>query len=352
MKQIRVFPVFLGSLLVLATAAASPGGVRVVSPDSGRDTSSLTSLYEKISPAVVGIECWTSLVDREEAFAAFGTGVIIDPAGLILTSVTVVPDSARLIRVYLRGGKRIDARKVLSIPEKELVLLRPLEKRRDQKPFPFLRLGDSSRLKVGQLSFALGNAFRSIAVDDQVSFAAGAISGSYELTEKRSESSYLGPALETTSAVNDGMDGGPLVDDRGEIIGLLSLNFSRNRWLSTAIPINILKPYLARDLGWFGDRLERFSAYLGIELWPAEIAAPGEGSPGGAFVGRVDRPGPAARAGLAAGDLILSWNGTPVAGVSEFRALFEKARPGTPVKLEIQRKALRRTIEVLLGGRF
>ncbi len=352
-----------GVLWILAIIAL-PAGMKASSPawniesraETNRD--SLAGLYEIVSPAVVGIDSWAKLAGSDDSYAAFGTGFLIDPAGLILTSITVVPENAQVIRVYLQGGRRIEAKRILSIPEKELVLLRPIK--RGENPgrrFPFLRLGDSSSLYVGQLAFALGNAFRSIAQDNQVSFAAGAISGSYVLSENQNESRYLGPALETTSAVNDGMDGGPLVNAWGEVIGLLSLNFSRNRWLGTAIPIDILKPYLKGHLGWFGDRLERFPAYLGIELFPAEIADPQVTNRAGvpvqrAVVVRVDSRSPATRAGIQVGDHIVSWNGNPVGSVNEFREQFDQVRPGKRVKLEIERRGERRLIEVVLGGRF
>jgi S1-C subfamily serine protease len=239
-----------------------------------------------------------------------------------------------------------------------LIRLRPPAGERG-RTFPFVRIGDSSRLRIGQLAYTLGNAFRSISEDQQVSLAVGAVSGSYVLTEPRNESHYRGPAIETTAAVNDGMDGGPLVDGNGDVVGLISLNFSRNRWLGTAVPVNMILPTIAEELGSFSDRLERFPAFLGIELRPAVLATPrGEaqapGSPEalGPVVIRVQLGSPAASAGFKEGDRVVSWNGAPVATGRDFRALFGKARPGERVKIGIERGKDRRELEAALWGSY
>jgi len=312
------------------------------------------AIYAAVSPAVVGIESWS----RPEDPQAYGTGVIVHPQGLILTSITVAPPEATRFRVYLRGGRTADADRLRSVPAMELVLLRLLlPAGAPGRPFPFLPLGDSSGLQVGQAAYALGNAFHSISEDDQVSFFAGAISGGYVLTEARSESRYLGPAIETTAAVNDGMDGGPLVNSRGEVVGLLSLNFSRSRWLGVAIPVNVLKPFMLADVGCFSDRLERFPAYVGLELEQAALFAPSVGLEGAeegrrAVIARVDPGGPADRAGLEKGDRLSLLNGVPLQDVMEFRLRFMRMRPGERFKLGIERGGERREVDVTLWGNY
>ncbi len=315
----------------------------------------LAELYEKASRAIVGIGAWSDPADAEHP-SAFGTGTIIAPSGLVLTSITAVPEDAKSIRLYLKGGKTLGARKVLSIPEKELVLLRASAPPR--RPLPFLTLGDSSRIRVGQLSIALGNGFHSIEEDDQVTLTAGVISGGYSLLETRDESRYLGPAIETTSAVNDGMDGGPLVNSAGEVVGLLSLNFARERWLGAAIPIDVLKPYLAGELGWFGDRIERLPVCVGLELLPGAMMGTTARGPGGGdapeelVVSAVDPGGPAARAGIGKGDRILSVEGVAVSSADDFRSRLKETRPGDRLGLQVERGGERRDVEIVLWGRY
>src|SRR4029453_12824102 len=134
-----------------------------------------------------------------------------------------------------------------------------------------------------------------------VALGEGVVSGLYDLAgtdseSKYSESKYRGRAIETSAHLNSGMDGGPLVNESGEIIGVLCLNYSRSRWLGTAVPINDLKPIIARERDWLCDRDESMPAYPGIEL--EEIDGRG------ATVLRVFDGGPAAAMGVRAGERI------------------------------------------------
>src|SRR5262245_51470200 len=92
----------------------------VVQICSARD---VVELYQSASRAVVGIGAWMDQSNPERP-GAFGTGAFITPSGLVLTSITVVPDDAKAIRLYLKGGRTIEARRLLSLPDKELVLLK------------------------------------------------------------------------------------------------------------------------------------------------------------------------------------------------------------------------------------
>jgi len=258
------------------------------------DDPSASLAYEKASPAVVGITCRLGPEGRY-----FGTGSIIDPSGLVATSITVVPKEARSIRVYLRGGIVARARSVLTHEEKELSLLR-LEApsgadgngagANGAVRWPFLTLGDSDEVRLGQLAVTLGNAFQCIEDDDQVAVGEGVVSGLYALSDSQDESKYKGRVVETTAHLNDGMDGGPLVDQDGSLLGILCLNYSRNRFLGTAVPINELKPLIAAERGWLSDRIEEYPVYAGLE---AEQAAEGQ-----VRLLRIYRESPALLAGL------------------------------------------------------
>ncbi len=336
---------------VFLAADRSTAGIREVAP------AATAELYARVSPAVVGIRAWAGTETKGDSIA-FGTGTIIDPDGIVLTSTTVAPEQSQSYRVQLGGGELIEASRILILPEMELVLLKLRPKASVSSPLPFLRLGDSSGTRVGQAAFALGNAFASIDEDHQVSFSAGTLSGMYSLTEARDESKYVGPALETTAAVNDGMDGGPLVDRSGRLIGLLSLNFSRSRWLGTAIPIDILKPHLSSELGLFSDRWEEFAAHIGLEIQSAGLLGASNdsdgarGGPSDPVVTWVEADGPSARAGIAAGDSIRLWKGEPLQGKADFRARFRLLRPGSRLKLGIERGGERREVELTLWGEF
>ncbi len=292
-------------------------------------------LYDRAAPAVVGIRC-TSGKDLY-----FGSGAIIDPAGLVLTSITVVPAGAKDIQIFVRGGASMSAEILKTVPEKEFSLL-SLRAKADGGPpdssqasFPYLKLGDSVEVQIGEFSFTLGNAFNSIDHDDQVSLASGIVSGSYTLTGFRAMAKYAGPILETSAAVNDGMDGGPLLNGRGEIIGILSLNFSTNRWLGTAVPIHLIKPLLNEHQARFSDRDQTLEVYLGLEVTEGGIAGPAGPSRRPLWISQVYRGSPARLAGLRDGHWLLAANGEPVAALAAFRALLEKVKPGSRVRLRV-----------------
>ncbi|MEK7447951.1 MAG: trypsin-like peptidase domain-containing protein, partial [Planctomycetota bacterium] len=116
--------------------------------------------------------------------------------------------------------------------------------------FPYLELGNSDQVSVGQTAYTFGDAMGSINADNQISVSAGLISGIYSLTRTGTyqleplSGRYNEVVIETTAAVNGGIDGGPLIAADKKIIGLVCFNYSRARWLGVAIPINKIKSRL------------------------------------------------------------------------------------------------------------
>ena len=324
------------ALLALVLVLAVPTAAPAVDDPAQSESRQVSAIFEEASPAVVAITCHKGTNEQY-----FGTGTIIDPRGIVVTSVSVIPKDAQHIRVYLRGGRVLPARSLLVVPEKEMALAE-IEVKGD-KPFPYVKLGDSSNVQIGELALTLGNSFQSIQTDDQVSLGEGVVSGFYELTELMPQSTYLGPAIETSAPLNSGADGGPLLDSKGKLIGVLSLNYSRSRWLGTAVPVDQLKPLIKPFLGWFDDADEGLPAAVGIAL---------EETRGGLIVLRVEAGGPAALAGLIPGDRIVSIRGEHVDSVKKFREEYAKAKPGETLRLESSMDGSIRSLELELWGRF
>lgn len=286
-------------------------------------------LYDRAAPAVVGVE------SRQETDFYLGTGVIVDPRGLVMTSTTAVPPRAHTIRVYVRGGKRLPAQVVQSVPEKEFCLLR-IER---EGTYPSLELGNSEAIRLGEPSVTLGNAFLSIVRDDHVCVNSGIVSGIYPLTRERSPSRYTGTIIETTTLVNDYMDGSPVLDRNGRIIGMLSLNYSTRRWLGAAVPIDVLKPLFGEHRPWYSDRVHPASFYLGLDL---TLKAPAGDSSG---KGKADpsvvidgvAPGsPAARAGLAVGQRLLEVDGKPIGSFEAYQKALEAVERGQKFTVRVR----------------
>ncbi|HXX95424.1 MAG TPA: S1C family serine protease [Planctomycetota bacterium] len=247
-------------------------------------------VYEKTVDSVVAIRAMAPLGERS------GSGVILSKDGLIATSYAVCPEGATKIRVWVHGPKLYEGEIVGASKTDEVVLVR-IRPRGDLKP---VELGTSAKVKVGDLSYSLGNAANSIILDDQPSLNVGIISGYYRLDEDRASSTYVGPVLETTAAVNVGMEGAPILDASGRMVGLVTLNYSPHRFLGNAIPIDELKPVLEKlrkkPEGPEEASGEGGEGTIGMKLKEEN---------GKLVVAEVDPDGPAHRAGFSKGDVIL-----------------------------------------------
>ena len=195
-------------------------------------------IYKKFSAAVVGLGCKAFIpqVNREGDY--FGTGTVISAEGLILTSTTVIPKDAKEIKVYFTDG-RVRAGEFKQSDEPcEGVLIKV-----DAKALPFMRLANSKEYKVGDPVYSWGNPYFTIQQDGAVSLSTGTISGMYNACSVDDQSRYVGAVLETDAAVNPGSDGGPLTDAEGNLLGIMSLAFTKTRWLGLAIPSSrLLEP--------------------------------------------------------------------------------------------------------------
>jgi S1-C subfamily serine protease len=300
---------------LLAAAASLPAAAQSAEPSHRR-------VYEKVSDSVVAVRALAPLGERS------GSGVVLSADGLILTSHSVCPEGAQKIRVWTRGPRLHDAELVAASRPDELALLRikPEEK---LKPIEF---GSSSALRVGQVSYTIGNAANSIILDDQPSLNVGILSGFYRLNEERASSTYKGMVLETTAAVNVGMEGAPCLDASGKMIGMVTLNYSPHRFLGAAIPIDEIRPVI--------ERLRKGGAAAA----PGPLPAAGRGTVGLAFkdengrvvVAEVDKDGPAARAGLQKGDVVVGLGDAPVKSSRDLAERLRGLEAGSVLWLKIE----------------
>lgn len=295
------------------------------------------SLYEKVRPSIVGVRAQGTLGEVS------GTGILIDADGTILTASSVVGRGSENIRVWLAGPRVTTARIIGVRPEDECALIRI--EGHGLKP---IELGDSDAVAVGRRAYTIGNPENTLINDDQAAWSVGIVSGLYGIRDERMGSTYTGRALETTAAVNPGMEGGALVDGEGRLIGLVILNYSPLRWLGVAIPVNTLKPVIAqirRDetAAAPAARDEGGEAYLGIEF-----DAPGSDVPG-LGIRSVAPDSPAEAAGLAVGDRILEFAGKKVESPDAFAARLHEHAPGSLVWIQISLAGERREIKVKLG---
>ena len=267
----------------------------------------ITEVAERVGPAVLRID-----VRREGKNAGSGSGFVISPDGLVLTNSHVV-QGARAVRVTTLEGRFLDARTLGDDPDTDLALLRIDA----DVPLTSAALGDSAKLRPGQIAVAIGNP---LGFDATVT--AGVISALGRSLQSKS-GGMIEDVIQTDAALNPGNSGGPLVNSNGEVVGVNTAVIMGAQGICFAVSSNTAK-FVAGEIAKHG-RVRR--AYIGIGAAttpiPRRIALRLDlNQTNGVRILSVDQAGPAAEAGLLSGDLIVALDGKPIGGVSDLlRAL-------------------------------
>ncbi len=316
-------------------------------------------IYKQASPAVANIVTRAVQYDfflNPVPVEGAGSGFVIDAAGHILTNYHVVQD-AETIEVTLGDQSRYKARKIGEDTRNDIALIQIDPKGRKLATLP---LGDSRNLLVGQRVLAIGNPF-----GFQSTLTTGVVS-SLGRTVQTSENTFIDEAIQTDAAINRGNSGGPLLNSRGEVIGINSAIFAptgTTAGIGFAIPINTAKR-AAEDLIATG-RVRR--ATLGAEgraIWPNLADALHLGVQQGILIERVVPGGPAAQAGIrggtrsvlaglqelrVGGDVLVAVNGKELASQMDLNLLLNRAWPGDTITLTIFRDGKKMDVPVKLG---
>jgi serine protease Do len=264
-----------------------------------------------------------------------GSGVIVDPHGFVLTNHHVI-ERADEIELVLADGRTFTGMVIGRDPKTDLAVV----KVDTDQALPAAPLGDSDTVNVGQWAVAIGNPFGL-----GHSLTVGVISG-----VGRGE---LGLAtfedyIQTDASINPGNSGGPLLNIRGEVIGINTAINPVGRGIGFAIPINMAKEVMQQLLE--NGRVVR--GYLGviIQTMSPEMASKFEISEnGGVLVGDILRGSPAESAGLKRGDVILDFAGRPVHKMQELQRLVASTRPGTPIRLKVLRDRHEQQVALEIG---
>jgi S1-C subfamily serine protease len=277
-------------------------------------------LYSKVSPAIVGV--------RSPGLK--GSGVIIHKQGWIITSIMATGMNAENVWVYLKGHKRVQGQVVQRVKELELAIVK-IEP--DEVP-AVVELGDSESVRVGQISYVLGDSFESIFTDDQVAISLGRISGTFENRQLHERAQYKGPVIETTAAVNPGADGAALVDGKGRLLGLVTMNYNEAKFTGLAIPLHKLK-----------EAIEKHVRISHPPVWSGFTA---EMENGKLVVTRVSKDGPGQKAGLKPGDVLLKVQDHEVRSGQDVEEALKPFAPGESVRVLIQREGKETTLTLVL----
>jgi serine protease Do len=325
------------------------------------DDSPIIRVVEKVKNAVVNIEAVTE-GDRNGPSErgwfpffhpptgrsqSFGSGFFIRPDGTILTNHHVVSGADR-ITVRLSDEHEYTAELLGADRETDLAVVRIVT----ADPVPFIELGDSDNLRIGQWVVAIGNPFPRQRLDRTVTVGVVSGVGRSELNFGRETPTYQN-YIQTDAAINPGNSGGPLVNLQGQAVGVnaaIASPSGGNVGIGFAIPVTYVKAVLD-DLM---DRGRVSRGWLGIrprELTPDLAEALELDTRHGVVVEEVLRDTPAQRYGLKQGDVIIRFNGEQVNDVQQFMFLVARARPNTEVGMDVIRDGETRTLAVWLAER-
>lgn len=267
----------------------------------------------------------------EEQSRGVGSGFIISQDGYVMTNAHVVAD-AETIYVTLPDKREFKAKLIGSDKRTDVALLKI-----EATGLPRLALGDSDKIRPGEWVLAIGSPF---GLDNSVT--AGIVSA-----KGRDTGDYL-PFIQTDVAVNPGNSGGPLINLRGEVIGINSQIYSRSggyMGISFAIPIDEAMR-VSEQLKASG-KVTRGRIAVAIGDVTKEVAdSLGLGRARGALVGSVEPGGPAEKAGIEAGDIILKYNGRDIEKASDLPRMVGDTKPGTRVPLQVWRKGQTREVPI------
>jgi putative serine protease PepD len=289
---------------------------------------SVADIYNRVSKGVVFVEN-----DQNGRPAASGSGFVIDDAGHIVTNEHVVESGSSFRVRFGENGDPIPAKLLGADRSNDLAVLQ-IDPSKAGDALQPVQLGSSDGLNPGEPTVAIGSPF---GLEGTVT---SGIVSALDRTIQAPNGFSISGAIQTDAAINPGNSGGPLLNSRGQVIGVNSQIASQsgsNSGVGFAIPVDQVKrviPFLEK-----GEKVPH--AFLGVRS--------GDAPNGGAVVGTVSPGGPADKGGLREGDRVVSIGGQPVRSADDLSAAVNDHKPGEKVDIVVERGGERRTLTVTLG---
>jgi serine protease Do len=367
----RIAGLAVAGLLIVAPAAFATNITATVNPREHDLPGSFADLVEKLVPAVVNVSTTQTVTEKsagddgdqpqlqlppgspfEDFFKDFmerhgspvprkvtslGSGFVVDPKGLIVTNNHVIADADE-IKVTFTDGTTLNASVAGRDTKTDLAVLRV----KTTKDLPYVQFGDSDVARVGDWVLAIGNPFG----------LGGTVTSG--IISARSRDINAGPYddfLQTDAAINRGNSGGPLFDTSGRVIGVNTAIISPSGGSignGFALPANNASPVVSQLLkfgetrrGWLGVRVQTVTPEIAESL--------GLGKPHGALVAGVTGGGPAAKAGVETGDVIVAFDDKPIAEMRDLPRRVADTPVGDPASVKVWRKGQTKTFRLTLG---
>ncbi|HEU5250941.1 MAG TPA: trypsin-like peptidase domain-containing protein [Thermoanaerobaculia bacterium] len=333
----RALATTLTAVALIGSAAAAPLPSR---------RSDIVEVVEKVSPAVVNIAAEQTVRRRPSLFDEFfgvdprarraqslGSGVIIDPKGVILTNDHVISGASRILATT-KSGQELECDVIGSDADNDLAVLRV---RNPRGNLPTLRLGTSSDLLIGETIVAIGNPF---GLSNTVT--AGVVSALGRSVRGDENQRLYTDFIQIDAPINPGNSGGPVVNIQGELIGVATAIIGGAQGIGFAIPVDRAKRIVA-DLLQYG---EVRAVWIGVRGQTLTSGNDDLARPGGFRVRNVTPGSPAARAGVRSGDLVVSVDGTPIESREAFETALSTRGPGRPMRLVLRNSSGERTVTI------
>jgi serine protease Do len=265
---------------------------------------------------------------------SLGTGLIISPDGYIVTNEHVISNASR-IHITLPDSRQFEGRLIASDIAHDLALLKI-----DEKELPYVELGNSDELMIGEWVVAFGNPFGFLLEDTRPTVTVGVVSALNRSIKSTHEDRIYKNMIQTDAAINPGNSGGPLVNVLGEVIGLNTAIFTSgggSEGIGFARPINDVRKFIDET------RQHGRVRVPWVGLWIAEAVqdstTPVRSGGRAIIVSAVDSESAAGRAGIKEGDRILSINGKPVSGIADWNRLVANVYVGDKLEITLEREA-------------
>ncbi|MBE7024431.1 MAG: trypsin-like serine protease [Ruminococcaceae bacterium] len=340
-----------GSLLTVLLAGAVAFFVSVVMLDqtipADKDTSyiavadapAVPDIAARMIPSVVGV----SSVVKSHSFSApvstqsMGSGVIVSQDGYILTNHHVVGNHAEIF-VTLSDGRTVQGKKTWSDDALDIAIIKI-----EESGLTPATLGDASVLQVGEAVLAIGNP---LSLQFQRTVTAGIVSAVNRMLYMNDNGTLMENLIQTDASINPGNSGGPLVNMRGEVIGINTIKAQDAEGMGFAISINLCRPIVERTVADGAYEMP----YLGLYAYDGETARymQMEAPETGLYISEVAAGSPARLAGLTKGDIITAIDAQPLTRMAELREKLLYYRVGDTVALDINRNGTHFTASIKL----
>ena len=315
-----------------------------------KNSITVADMLEETTEKVVGISKLKNtgssiFSNSQEGDLGLGTGFIVTSDGYIVSNSHVTGEKYSKCYVTLENGNSYDGTVVWSDTDLDLSIVKITAKN-----LPYVSLGDSSSIRVGENVYAIGNP---IGFEFRRTVTSGIISAKNRTIkiEEENKSSYMTDLIQTDATINPGNSGGPLIYPSGEVIGINTVKISTAEGIGFAIPINIIKPIIEsfKETGKFEE------ATIGIYAYDKEVVPYLNSSYNsinfdkGIYVAQITKNGPASNTELKEADIIISIDEKELNTMNDLREYIYTKKPNDEVTLKITRGKIKKEIKLVLG---